>query len=198
MAQQFPPNGGRGGHGGRGPPSGGRGSGRGAPQQQQTPTQPYNNSYPASGSGRGGPRPGMGAWQATPPSSALQQAALQQGGYPGVPPSQQGQARPVPAAAYGAPPVGYYPNYGGGPGAAPQYGSRPNPGQWSGQPTYVSGPGPGQPSAMRGGIFYPGAGSPHMINAIPPVPMPQSQIAPPPPPPREKKPLIITVRTLIT
>jgi hypothetical protein len=195
MAQQFPPNGGgRGGHGGRGPPPGGRGPGRGIPstslqqqhpQQQQQASQPQPYNFAAGGSGRGGPRP-VSAWQPSQPTS-LQQAS----GYPvvqGLP--QQGHVRPVAPGGYA--PMGampYYNPYATG-GALP-YAPRADPNQWQGQPSYAQVP--HQQQAMRGGVYYPPGSGPPVVNAMPSAPAPQSQISQPIAP-RKKMPLQITVR----
>lgn len=187
MAQQFPPNGGRGGHGGRGPSPGGRGAGRGIPPQQQPQPQPYN--FAAGGSGRGGSRTGMGAWQPAQPTSSLQQAAA----YSGPPPSQPPQNRPPPGgyASMGVGGMAYYNPYASGGNQAFVPRTDPNH-HYQGQHTYA--PAPHQQQATRGVVYYPPTVGPP-VGTIPQVPMPQSQM-PQPPAPREKKPLIITVRQI--
>lgn len=182
MAQQYPPNGGRGGHTGRGPAPGGRGPGRGVAPTQQGQQHPYN--FSAVGNSRDSFRPPVGAWQATQPTS-LQQAA----GYQNTTASQQGQTRQVPAGGY-APPMGGMPYYNPytAAGASP-YGQRADPSQWQGTPSGYGTPSHPQ-SSMR---FYPPAAGPPVVNTMAPVPLPQTQISHPPPP-REKKPLTITVR----
>jgi hypothetical protein len=177
MAQQYPPNGGRG--GGRGPHSGGRSGGRGGGVPPQQLQQNYNYTAPGVAGGRGSGN--MGAWQPAQPTS-LQQAA----GYPGLPQQVAGGGRGGYVQPH--PPPAYYPYTTGPNPYGPQHVAPPHNRQWQG---YGAPPQVGMPtqSNMAGGVFYPqhaGRGIP------PPAAMANTPAVPAPPPPREKKPLLIT------